>query len=247
MMSNDEHHKLWSAYLDGQLSASEAARFDESLSQQQREQLACEMQFESAVAEVLGNDAACPDDVWRRTVAQIEGAPRHRVYPMRKWLPAVVGIAAAVVMVVAAVVIPRNSTPPFFLTLNTDEPDFAVPDGDLGKAQRFLDDRGVAVALRAFDAEGLKGHEGTRILGLREARYGQEPVYELYYECCGKPMKIALAPKGGAAAAMMDKNFSDPNGIQLTREVGEFRAALVGKHHATALLNHIEPGTVQKS
>ena len=106
--------------------------------------------------------------------------------------------------------IPWSTTPPFFVTLNEDRPDFMVPGGDMGKAQHFLDERGVNLRLLPFGASGLKNHEDTRILGLREARYDKEPVYEIYYECCGKPLKIALAKKGSAAAAQMDQTSGDP-------------------------------------
>ena len=82
MTHNEEHEKLRSAYLDGELSASESARFDESLTPGQRERLAGEMRFESAMSETLSKGASCPDALWLRTLARREAAP-VRVYPLR--------------------------------------------------------------------------------------------------------------------------------------------------------------------
>jgi len=241
MKRNEEHEQLWSAYLDGELSASESARFDASLSQHDRERLAAEMQFESAMADVLGKTAGCPDEVWRRTIAKVEGTSQRRSYGRRKWIPAALGIAAALAVVVASVFAPHSKSLPEFVALNTELPESAIA-GELPKAQAFLSARGVDIRLRPIEGDSLKDHEGTRILGYREARYGQEAVYELYYNCCGKPLKVALAKKGGAAAALLEKTLDGSNGIQSTRDVGEYRVALVGKHHAKELLDYFEPG-----
>ncbi|MBI5093558.1 MAG: hypothetical protein HZB26_14085 [Candidatus Hydrogenedentes bacterium] len=248
MMNNDEREKLWSAYLDGQLSASEAARFDQSLTQQQREQLAAEMRFESSLADVLGKDAACPGELWRRTLARVDTAPRPKSLLVRRWLPAAIAMAAALAMIVAGLVVPRVASAPSFLALESAPPkDLAVADTNMEAEQRFLQSHGVNVRLMPFPGGALTGHENTRILGLREARFGKEPVYELYYECCGQPLKIALAKKGSPAAELMNKDTAPRSAIISTRDIGGYRVALVGTHHAQALLDHITEADTQPS
>ena len=78
-MSNVKKGIYWQAYLDGELSASEAADFEANLDDRERQLLASEMSFESAFAEKLGMDATCPDQVWENTRALIEAkrAPRR--------------------------------------------------------------------------------------------------------------------------------------------------------------------------
>lgn len=48
------------AYLDGELSASEASEFEATLDAAERERLAAEVRFENGLAERLAQDAKCP-------------------------------------------------------------------------------------------------------------------------------------------------------------------------------------------
>ena len=70
-MSEQNFEDLWNAYIDGELSASEASEFEASLSDEDRALLAGEMQFENALADRLRQDSDCPADVWARVKAQV--------------------------------------------------------------------------------------------------------------------------------------------------------------------------------
>ena len=89
--------RLWQAYLDGELSTGESAEFEQSLSPSEREGLASEMRFERALAERLGENAHCPDEVWERTKALVAGAeaPALAQSSRRRWYWGVATLAAA--------------------------------------------------------------------------------------------------------------------------------------------------------
>ena len=63
-MRMDEREKLWMAYLDGEMTSTEAAAFDASLTPEERARLAGEMRLESGLAAALQGDVVCPDAVW---------------------------------------------------------------------------------------------------------------------------------------------------------------------------------------
>ena len=67
-MDNNQE-QVWQAYIDGELSATEMAGFEASLSPEEQERLTSDIQFVRGLSERLSEDAACPCDVWERTKA----------------------------------------------------------------------------------------------------------------------------------------------------------------------------------
>ena len=53
MTNHDNREQLWQAYLDGELSACEAAQFETTLSEAERRRLAAELRFDRALADRL--------------------------------------------------------------------------------------------------------------------------------------------------------------------------------------------------
>ena len=107
--------QYWQAYLDGELSASEAADFEASLTDAQREQLAVDMHVERVLAEHLGRDAECPDEVWERTKARVArlsetGTPHAAGHRRWYWGAATLAAAAAIAFVIS-IIAPTGGSP----------------------------------------------------------------------------------------------------------------------------------------
>ena len=98
-------------------------------------------------------------------------------------------------------------------------------------------DHGYALSL-ASTAQAA-GHHDLRLLGAREQRYENEPVLELLYECCGEPVRLIVAKVGGAAAKQLTAGVAMGQ-VQASRQVGEYVAAVVGRHRMDGLIRAVE-------
>lgn len=241
MEMNDQRDKMWNAYLDGELPASESAAFDQSLTPDERKRLTGELAFERSCAEALSRDAACPDDVWQRTLQALPDgvveAPTPSAFPWY-WKP-VAALAATMLVVISLFAIRVNSAPPEFLGLT----ELNVPslqevdqlDGPtLAELNAFLEDNNLDVALMPFKNE----HHAMRLIGARETGYHNEKLVELFFSCCDKPVKIVLVPQGGEAAEAVGKAL----GLGLVMDsqpVGSQLAVIVGRHPSPTLLSYV--------
>jgi hypothetical protein len=236
---DDQRDKLWNAYLDGELPASEAASFDQSLTPDERKRLAGEIAFERGCAEALSRDAACPDDVWQRTLDALpDGAATVPTTFPWYWKP-VAALAAMMLVTISLFAIRVNSAPPEFLGLaelnvpimqQTDQ----LGDPSLSKLNAFLEDRNLDVALMPFES----GHHPMRLIGARETNFHNENVIELLFSCCDKPVKVALVPQGGDAAEAVGKALGDTL-VKASRPVGSQLAVMVGRHESPRLLSYL--------
>lgn len=236
---DDQRDKLWNAYLDGELPASEAAAFDQSLTPEDRKRLEGEMAFERACADALSKDAACPNEVWQRTLEALpeSAAPAPNTLPWY-WKP-VAALAAAMIVMISLFAIRVNMAPPTFLELtelnvNTLGETNQLNQPTLAELNAFLEDRNFDVALMP----PKRGHHPVRFLGARESSFHNERVVELLFSCCGKPMKVALIPQGGDAAEAAGKALGDGL-VKESRPVGSQLAVLVGRHSSPKLLSYL--------
>ncbi|MBI4556728.1 MAG: hypothetical protein HY706_04030 [Candidatus Hydrogenedentes bacterium] len=238
-----EREKLWSAYLDGELSAAEAAEFDQSLAPAERERLAAEMRFENGLADLMSVRSACPDQVWRNLraeLAQRSGSRRGVRIPF--WMWTVAALAAAVV-VTLAILLPRypGHTPDFLALNATDVPALAaqaeVP-ADLPAIRGLLEKRGLKITLPESSTWTPDGHHQTVLLGARHLRYGQDDVVELLFNCCDEPIKIELAREGTRAAEAIEKAGAASE-VQYQAHANGVTAAIVGGHDSRALLDFL--------
>ncbi len=236
---DDQRDKLWNAYLDGELPASEAAAFDQSLTPAERKRLQGEFTFERVCAEALSRDAACPDDVWQRTLNALPAGAglTPTTFPWY-WKP-VAALAATMLVVISLFAIRVNTAPPEFLELtelntltlgNTNQ----LGEPTLAKLNAFLEDRNLDVALTPI----AQGHHPLRLIGAREAVYHNEKIVELLFSCCDKPVKVALVPQGGEAAEAVGKALGD-NFVKASRPVGSQLAVMVGRHSSPKLLSYL--------
>ena len=227
----------WSAYLDGELSAAEAAELEVGLSTSERGRLAGEVRFENALGECL-RTGDCPPPLWSAVRSRLQtSAPR----PGRPfWRRTVPGWAAAlaVCLVVAGVygvyaVVGRPHAVTFLAANDAEAVDVGAPE-----TEAFLVDHGLRVALQPVRT--LEGHaRHAELIGAREMDYDGERVVCVVYVCCGKPVNLIVAPLGGAADRALQDAFV--NGcVQATRHVGNTVAAVVGRHRLPELVNLLQ-------
>jgi hypothetical protein len=237
-MSMDERDRLWMAYLDGEMSSTEAAAFDQSLTPEERARLSAEVRFESGLAEALQQGGACPESVWRRTEMLVRNQselPRRRA--QRGWRIAFGAVAALLLVGIS-----YWGSLPF-----SSDPVFGIASPDLGSFARLSETITDASAIEAFlNAHGIdltlssgklmfrKPGHGIRVLGVREME-GHD-VIELLVNCCGFPAKIVLAGAGSDGAELIQGGATRGE-VQLMSPIGSFVAGVVSKHHTPGLLD----------
>lgn len=244
---NTNREQLWQAYIDGELSAQEAAEFEASLSQPARMRLAEDMRFVRAVNERL-SEGACPDPVWSRTQALVRERaagpePRsHRWY----WGAASIAAAAVVAFMASFYAFDFRGTDDASVihAASSVEALAAASEVDAGheNAMRYLREKGFELTL--FDEPELEAsmghHRPIRIVGARQERYAGDKVTEVLFSCCGYPVKMLLAKQDSKAAKTLGRAAGEiGTDIQATRIIDGYLAALVSKHSARGLLEGV--------
>lgn len=243
MKRNEEH--LWSAYLDGELSATDASAYDAGLSEADRARMEAEMRLESAMADALRDESPCPLDVWKRIVQDVHCAARKR----DRWrataahwgVPAFA--AAAGIFVAFALYFPAgpNSLPPFLELAVANEPEMRqVSPAELDRAmvEDLLRQTGVDLSLAP---KVDLSHHRMEFVDASKGIYGDRNYVRLLFLCCGQPVKIIITPEDTPAAAAIEKAFADGEFTGDTRRTGGCIIAAVGDaRHAPEVLSLIQ-------
>ncbi len=245
---HENREQLWHAYVDAELSATEAAGFEASLTEPEREQLAADMQFERVLAERLSHGAECPDEVWERAKARIVGLgepPAHTQVRHRRWYwgAATLAAAAALAFVISLFAL-SGSTPDgsaVILAASSIEELEASSEVDHGSdsAEQFMHENGVSLHLVDDDTlkELLGHHPDARFIGARQESLGGDPVTEVFVGCCGLPVKVILALLDSNAASKIGLAAAQDGDVLATRQIGGYLAAVVGRHESKGLLD----------
>lgn len=239
---NDEH--MWSAYLDGELSAADASAYDARLTEAERNRVQAEMRLESAVSDALREESACPLDVWRRIAQDVHCAARKR----GRWRAAAAhwGVpafaAAAGIFVAFALYFPTgpNSLPPFLELAAANAPEVRqVSSAELDRAmvEDLLRQTGVDLSL----APNIElSHHRMQFVEASKGVYGDRNYVRLLFVCCGRPVKIIITPQDTPAAAAIEKAFAEGEFSGDTRRTGGCIIAAVGDaRHAPEVLQLI--------
>lgn len=252
---NDNREHLWQAYLDGELSVTEMAEFEQSLTPEDQNRLTAEKRFESGLAERLAEDAACPDDVWERTkaiLAQAQALENDTVtrFPAgsirrRSWMwGAATLTAAACVAFILTIFSPSgtsDTSPVVILAAETvDElAKQSETDHDAESVHQFINEHGYDLDLNREDSLGMAAvHYGIEVVGAREETIKGDPVVEMLFGCCEYPVKVIMAKRDSSAARYIGQAAGAGSDIQATRIINDkYIAAVVGKHPAHGLLD----------
>lgn len=240
--------RLWQAYLDGELSASEATEFESSLSESERKALAADMRFEHGLHELL-SEGACPDPVWERTQALIRRtAPPRQSGSRRYWVAASLAAAclAFVLLVVSGELRSRSNTNVIHAASSVNalaSTSDVAPGHD--NAVHYLKQHGIHLGIHnepELEAMYLP-HRPIKVVGARQDTFAGDRVTEVLFSCCGYPVKVLVARQDSPAAKAIGRATGQKNSdVQATKIVDGYLAAVVSRHPAHGLVNALEAG-----
>jgi hypothetical protein len=243
---NEKHERMLTAYMDGELSATEATEFDRALTDAERERLAGEVRLESAISDVLSRDAGCPDDVWARVREQLaaagaspageaeDGSPARSRARLR-WGMGIAVAAAAALLLVATPLLREPAGPGAgdgFLTARTVE-DLRLESrcaAELAEVQRLITEQGFAVAIEPLSPDDpVRGVHGE-LLGARTTHYGGGEAVEVLFSCCELPAKVIIAREESPAAEALARAMARGEGkVVSARRFDGYMAAVVSE------------------
>lgn len=236
MMTNEEKERLWSAYIDGELTAAEAARFEDSLPDVERQRLTAESRFERGLAERLSAPVTCPERLWEDTRAAVvrHDNARQTKPSMSRWIVGLGGLAAA--MLIAVVFVgPQLGEPALASVLQVNDWPSEVPVPE-SAVEDYFGQRNIQLHLNHPPPDSGVLHHPMDLLGAAPGTYNGDEFVQVYARCCGKPVKLVVAPSDSALARKIEKP-SWRRQVQEVWTVGDYTAILVGNHRARPLLD----------
>lgn len=245
MSFNMEKERLWSAYLDGELTVAESAEFEDSLSPEQREMLVAERSFEAQLVERLGSDVQCPDDLWKNTKAKMlpVQTSRKRMTGTTRWIFGL-ATAAALVLFTTVFVQPKYGEPALASVLTIEEGagnNFAASSEVSVSAQLINDyfgENGVNLILGAMNGDDAAMHTSF-LLGAASRDVEGEEITEVFIGCCKHPVKIVIMRADATVANMIRESRNKYEMIDM-KSIGDYLAVLVGNHSAHHVLDGIK-------
>ncbi|MCH7908585.1 MAG: hypothetical protein IIB38_03100 [Candidatus Hydrogenedentes bacterium] len=242
MSINREH--LWQAYLDGELTVIEMSEFETSLDEDERERLAAEMRFEGGLAERLSQDVKCPDEVWERTKALLTGQQEAPAPSFRRWYWGMATLATAATlafMISLFGAVNPDTASALVLAAETVEELAATSetDADVDSIRAYLADHDIELELNPVESLAIAStHRHLEVIGVRTNEVNNEPVVEILFGCCGRPVKVMMAAQGSDVATLIGLVSANGNGeVQATRTVGHYLVAVVSDHPTHGLLD----------
>ncbi len=238
-MSMDQE-KAWSAYLDGELSTPEASAFEASLADRGYRRLEAEMKLEAGIAEALCTGGDCPGPVWDRTRDMLQAQMKAKSGHVLPWDRRVMAVAASILVCIGAAWAYYEYTgTPSFMVLPASPGELAErteSEPIWENAETYLHDHNIQLSLRPLESDKLDVHDSIEFLGATHVNYHGEEVVELLFDCCDKPIVLAVAPKESHVASMMTGAVGGGN-VQGTQVVGDYVVAVVGRHRVYGLMN----------
>lgn len=253
-MMNESRAQLFQAYLDGELSTGEAAEFETTLSESDRERLTAEMRFEGALADKLSEHVECSDDLWKRTLEKIKQSDTDTVektplslhpMPHRRWyIGAASLVAAACLAFVLSVYAPvrPSATSSVVLAAQSVEELIARTEvtPELENVQDYIRKNAIDLDIQELGNMQRNNHHTFSILGADTEVLNGENVVEILVECCEYPVKLLLAERNSQAAHEIGLAIGRDSDIQATRNVGKYLTAIVGTHPTHNLLDALQ-------
>lgn len=244
-MGRGEYEKRWMAYIDGQLSTGEASAFDASLDAEARLRVEAEMRFESVLGERLASGPGCPDELWRKTLSQLEAAPSQQVtrFPRRI---VVLAAAAGLVLTVgmgasffSATASAPSDVVPAMEPAGTQMARLAISEETVSDfalraktpcspqaIERFLEDHDIQLALVSEQDSRLVGDHRVRLLGSCMGNCPKGEIVEVMFDFDGSPAKLVLAHANSGGAKLI-RNEEQKGTVSRTKVVGEYVAGVV--------------------
>ncbi len=237
------------AYMDGQMSASEALEFERSLSPEDQKRLTDEVRLESAICDSLGGQECCPIALWNSLALRMKNETVRRRW-FSGWSNRFVAAAAAVAIMVTSSMVYHQFRPETTTVEATglgitesNITDFAshseVP-GTREATQRYLDDNNIGLKIVSFEEAKLNPHHPMKLLGACKGKCDKGVLIEVRMTCCDKPIKLVVAKEGSEGASLIRK-ATRCGTVQKYRVTNGYVTALVGDIHGHVdLLNLLQ-------
>jgi len=240
-MTPSRNEKLWTPYIDNELSVSESLAFEQSLSSADRRRLDAEKRLEAALGPRLAAGCDCPDELWQSLREQLGSKPdTGRTAYRRVWRGMAVLAAAALILVGAAQlwsvfapgVSPPGGIPATVAELARLSETPATPEA----VQAFLDRNAVPWTVQAFPFYAEGSHHRVELVGAAMMPFEDEPVPTVLMSCCGEPAEVVIAREGSPAAARLRERQRDGD-VQEVRALGGYVGGVLSLHPSHDVLD----------
>ena len=223
--------KLWSAYMDGELSASEALEFEKSLTEEQKEQIAAEKKFEGALDKALCKDVSCPDQVWNNVKSTLEKDSKK---PLSYRIMPVLALASSIIIAAVIMFTKPDVKRDEFKVINLDKLIKKVQsEPSLEKVEEFLKKSDFAIKINGQKISEDK-HD-LKLLGAYKSKLGDNQIATVVFSCCDKPVKIVIVNTKTEAEKILLEEYEKGN-IKATSQIGDYKIGVISDHYDTEKL-----------
>jgi len=250
-MKKSEREKQWMACLDGQMTAGEAAAFDESLSEDERQRLSAEMRLEQRIGESLREEVRCPDALWAKVRAEMEqpAASAGHVVLWRRPLYLALAAAASVLLVLSAGMYTMNLEPagqsypgpdgrPVLvqsigeeIQTSADLAARSLVPAEKALIENFLSEHDIKLAVNQNPESVMRAGGKAKLLGACMGNCPKGSIVEVLIDCDGTPAKLVVARSDGHGARIIEAARHRGEVMQ-TRSIGEYLAGVVCRDRA---------------
>ncbi|MCH2206947.1 MAG: hypothetical protein MK132_13905 [Lentisphaerales bacterium] len=227
--------RLLSAYIDNELSVSEIEEIEQQLSKDELQHLVNEKKLDSSIKNIIKEAPKCPDVLWDNILSEVDETPKDKPAKRQILFTVILSVAAAIVVFFGL----NNGVYPAWVPKTvaelTQKSQVAM---DRHSVNSFLATHGVKLELGDFP----KTHHGNAVnlLGAAVEKIAGDEVVTLYFDCCGKPVKIFLMPNEGEASKFIEQqDLAGTDGIVENTVKGDYRLAIVSTHNASELVDSI--------
>lgn len=237
-----EYEQLREAYLDSELSASEAAEFDAALSEADRAGLLAEQRFLRGVTDALACEVPCPDALWERTQQAMRGGKSTRQAWRRFGTAATVLAAASIALVVSMSLGNISEETSVVMAARSIEElraESEIPPGE-DAAEAYLAERGIPFTLEPGKRpETAQMAHMLRVVGAKTNHVWGDDVVSMLVVCCDTPVKVVFAKKKSEAAKAIGEAAATSDQIQVLKPVNDYLLAVVGNDHGEPYITDI--------
>ena len=235
-----EHEQLRQAYLDGELTACEAAEFEATLSDADRAGLLAEQRLHRGIADALACEVPCPDGLWEQTQAALRRQTGPRPVWRRVGTAASVLAAAAIALMVSMWLFNVNEESSIVMAARSvDElrAESEIPAGP-DEAEAYLAAHGIHLTFEPQRRPKLiQVFHRLDFVGAKTNHVWDEDVVTLLVVCCNSPVKVVFAKKKSEAAKALGEAAATSEEVQVLQPFDGYVVAVVSHHGAPYIMD----------
>ncbi len=244
-----EKNLMRQAYLDEALPVEDVIRFEEALSEKERQRIVAEQNLESLIVQKVSQCEPCPDELWQRIKNQIEQKAEQKqqeeLTSIRQKASFKYGfLRAAVIFLVVAfsiVVLQRATTETSVLsvTFPADLESFvksAHVQGGKEKIYSVLTQNGFDINLDNMDAMSQLTKHKIESLGISKINIKGKPAVKILFSCCNQPVVVFVLKKEHNLPHTVKVSGSDSKYYQISKKTDKYNVTAISPHNPENLL-----------